>query len=192
MKRLNKKEKILEAAKEIFAVKGFHPASMDEIAEAAGVAKGTLYNYFKDKEDLYAEVLLSIIIETNDMVKRAMASSSGLWVKLEKLIREALDYFSKNREVLFVLGNEAPAQKLIKSHTRLKELINSRVELLSEIFASHRYENSISKEFTDEEAAFLCLNLMEGVIRRMVEGRGKDPETSADLVIKFLRNGLGK
>ena len=47
------KERILEAALEIFSQKGFHPATTDEIAERAGVGKGTLYRYFETKDKLF-------------------------------------------------------------------------------------------------------------------------------------------
>ena len=51
------KERILEAALEVFSNKGFHPATTDEIAERAGVGKGTLYRYFETKEKLFAQLV---------------------------------------------------------------------------------------------------------------------------------------
>lgn len=50
-----KRQKILEGAKSVFSELGFESASMESIAKAAGVAKGTLYNHFKDKRALFAE-----------------------------------------------------------------------------------------------------------------------------------------
>lgn len=49
--------KILRAALHVFAKRGFHSATMASIAERAGVATGLLYNYFKSKDDLLAEIL---------------------------------------------------------------------------------------------------------------------------------------
>ena len=48
---------ILGAALDVFAEKGFARATMDEIAEAAGITKGTIYLYFKSKKDLLLEVI---------------------------------------------------------------------------------------------------------------------------------------
>ena len=48
---------ILEAARKVFAEKGFHEATMDDIAEAAGVAKGTVYLYYESKRDVYFAAL---------------------------------------------------------------------------------------------------------------------------------------
>lgn len=52
-----KRQAIIEGAKELFFSQGFDAASMDDIAEAAGVSKGTLYVYFKNKEQLFGEVI---------------------------------------------------------------------------------------------------------------------------------------
>src|SRR5215207_8485134 len=50
-------DKILGAAARLFATHRFHEARMEDIAAAAGVGKGTLYRYFKDKEELYLGLL---------------------------------------------------------------------------------------------------------------------------------------
>src|SRR4030066_27226 len=50
-------DKILEAASSLFAEKGFHRTTTKEIAEAADVAEGTLYNYFDNKNDLLFEII---------------------------------------------------------------------------------------------------------------------------------------
>ena len=50
------KNKIIQAAIKIFSKKGFHKSSMDEIAKEVGVSKGTLYTYFKSKEEILKEI----------------------------------------------------------------------------------------------------------------------------------------
>lgn len=52
-----KKGEILKAAAAVFARKGYHRALVDEVAKAAGVGKGTVYRYFRDKEDLFFSIL---------------------------------------------------------------------------------------------------------------------------------------
>jgi AcrR family transcriptional regulator len=54
----HRKEEILKAAQEVFFEKGLQSSTMDEIAEKAELSKGTLYLYFKSKEDLYLAVLI--------------------------------------------------------------------------------------------------------------------------------------
>jgi AcrR family transcriptional regulator len=52
-----KKREILEGARQVFRAEGFDGASMDKIARAAGVSKGTLYVYFRNKEELFTEMV---------------------------------------------------------------------------------------------------------------------------------------
>ncbi len=52
----DKRDRIREAAIGVFSAKGFHEARADEIAQAAGVAVGTIYNYFKNKEDILLDI----------------------------------------------------------------------------------------------------------------------------------------
>jgi AcrR family transcriptional regulator len=68
---------ICTAALEVFSEKGFAAAKLDEIARRAGVSKGTLYLYFKDKEDLFRAVVRDTVAPNIDMV-RAMVEGSDL------------------------------------------------------------------------------------------------------------------
>ena len=63
-----RREAILEAAERIFSDKGFHGATLDAIAAEAELAKGTLYNYYKDKQDLF----LSLIRRGHDLFNQAL------------------------------------------------------------------------------------------------------------------------
>jgi len=54
-----KRRQIVEGARQIFLARGFDAASMADIAKAAGVSKGTLYVYFKDKEELFGAIVMA-------------------------------------------------------------------------------------------------------------------------------------
>lgn len=56
-----RREAILAAALEVFAAEGFAAARLDDVAEKAGVAKGTIYLFFKDKDELFEQLLVSAI-----------------------------------------------------------------------------------------------------------------------------------
>lgn len=59
--RESKKELILHVSLELFATRGIHSTSMDEIAKTAGISKGLIYNYFNSKDDLIKEILFSVL-----------------------------------------------------------------------------------------------------------------------------------
>lgn len=60
--RKGSKQKILDAALEVFAKYGYHSASVSTIAEKAGIAKGLLYNYFESKEDVLYELMIGMVV----------------------------------------------------------------------------------------------------------------------------------
>src|SRR3954465_9363078 len=78
----DKRGRIMDAAIKVFAERGFHTATVAEIARAAGVADGTIYLYFKSKDEL----LLSIFDESMaELRERARAAANGVSSSLEAL-----------------------------------------------------------------------------------------------------------
>jgi AcrR family transcriptional regulator len=61
--RIFKRQEIINAAREVFALRGFSAATLDEIAERAEFGKGTLYNYFQSKDEIFDTVLADIFDE---------------------------------------------------------------------------------------------------------------------------------
>ena len=58
-----RREQIIQAAAGLFSSKGFHRTTTRDIAEAAEVSEGTLYNYFEDKDDLFFQCADTIFFE---------------------------------------------------------------------------------------------------------------------------------
>jgi AcrR family transcriptional regulator len=59
--RKESRQKIMDAALEVFAKQGYHSATVDAIAKTAGISKGLMYNYFKSKEDVLQELMLGMM-----------------------------------------------------------------------------------------------------------------------------------
>jgi AcrR family transcriptional regulator len=71
-KKVSRKEQILKAALEVFSRKGYAAATVPEIAQAAGVAAGTIYIYYPSKRELFVAVITNFIITTPllDLIKK--------------------------------------------------------------------------------------------------------------------------
>jgi AcrR family transcriptional regulator len=80
---------ICAAALEVFAEKGFAAAKLDQIARRAGVSKGTLYLYFKDKEDLFRAVVRSAIAPNIEAVTAAMSSIEAPFPEVVRMLLAA-------------------------------------------------------------------------------------------------------
>ncbi len=99
MKLLDEKKrtKILQAAAELFATQPFHKVLLSDVAEAAAVGKGTLYIYFKDKEDLYISVLYHGFATMLDHLRKQLDEGSRDPVeKLRLVIRENVTFAYNN------------------------------------------------------------------------------------------------
>lgn len=89
-KATGKRELILQAALKVFSDFGFHNAKIEEIAQEAGVGKGTVYEYFTSKKQLYQEMLKDRIEVFNEQVIKAVERETSLRGKLHCLIKESI------------------------------------------------------------------------------------------------------
>src|SRR5438876_11817238 len=85
-----KRERILDAAVKVFADKGCYNAKVSEIAREAGVADGTIYLYFKSKDDLLISLFEDRMALVNDNVRAALASANTPLEKLRAVVRTHL------------------------------------------------------------------------------------------------------
>jgi len=70
------RERIVEAAHDVLSEKGYHDATMDDIAERVGVSKAAIYQYFKSKEDLYRAILTARFQSMGEMVSSKLTGGS--------------------------------------------------------------------------------------------------------------------
>jgi AcrR family transcriptional regulator len=95
--RLRRRADILRAAEGVFSSKGFHKASIEEIAGTAEYGTGTVYLYFKDKETLYIELFEEKIRELIQSIRQRTGDEERPDHALRKLIQARMDYFDRNR-----------------------------------------------------------------------------------------------
>ncbi len=97
---------LLSAARTVFSRKGFHDATIDDIAYQAGVAKGTVYLYFRSKQDIYLDALRDGIQTLLDEMRARTDEPGTAGAKLRKLIAVKLAYFDKHREFFQIFQSE--------------------------------------------------------------------------------------
>jgi AcrR family transcriptional regulator len=105
----SKRQNILEAAFVVFSQKGFHKATIDDIIALADTGKGTVYNYFTNKEQLFFTLLEER--ERPSLVKLMQVSRSAdePLQKLEQMIRIQLDFLAENTRLWQILMHELRA-----------------------------------------------------------------------------------
>lgn len=91
-----RREEILNAAQKVFFTKGLQAATMDEVAEVAELSKGTLYLYYKSKEDLYLAVMMRGMGILYSMFEPIALSQEPTVVKLVKMTEAYYEFFQKH------------------------------------------------------------------------------------------------
>jgi AcrR family transcriptional regulator len=97
---------ILQAARKVFAEKGFNETTVDEIAAAAGIAKGTVYLYFPGKRELYIAALNEGKAELRRQTTENMRLAQGLREKLRTFSLTRLEYADANRDFIRIYHSE--------------------------------------------------------------------------------------
>ena len=101
-----KQKKILAAAISVFSTKGFHQATMDEIARTAGVAKGTLYYNYASKSTLFSAAITDGIEAIIDQVREALSSDLPFHRHLRKLVEKNIALYLKYSDLTRIVFNE--------------------------------------------------------------------------------------
>ena len=99
-------KKILAAAIAVFSRKGFHQATMDDIAGAAGVAKGTLYYNYASKSALFSAAITDGIDEMIATIRAAMTSDLPFHRHLRKLVELNIGLYLKHSDLTRIVFNE--------------------------------------------------------------------------------------
>ena len=134
MKRGTARERIFQAALEVFARKGYHRAIVDDIVRASGTSKGAVYHHFPTKEALFLALVDEFSSHLAAAVAAAIESRRGALAKVEGALRAALETFARHRELARILLLEAVSlgptyeAKRAKIHSRFAALIKGYLD----------------------------------------------------------------
>ena len=95
--KIQRQEQILTAAFEVFAAHGYEAARIDEVARLAGIAKGTIYLYFRDKEKLFQAVVRNLIPKRFDILVKTLSGPPD--VLLQALLSQMYKNVVRNDKV---------------------------------------------------------------------------------------------
>lgn len=161
--RQARRQEIIAAARQVFAAKGFENAKLEEIAELAEYGKGTLYNYFENKEALFLATFEDSFDRYQSRVIAASESTDGFIARLQAYLRAAVAYFNENRSFYNIL---------VVERSKLTGRLSDDIK-----------EAMLQKG--KEQTAHLARLLQEGVDAGVL--RPLDPEVMANALLGLLR-----
>ncbi len=187
--RSEKYHKILQSAGAVFADLGFHKATISQIAAQAGVADGTLYLYFKNKDDILYQF---ISFKTEQVFKKmhvAVEDGKTAEEKLRFLIRCHLEEFQNDKNMAIIFQSEARYFRDLES--KIKDISKMYLDLLSEIIEQGQIEGSMRQDLFVGLVKRFILGAVEGVISTWVTADGRyDLVSMADPLVDLYLTGL--
>jgi AcrR family transcriptional regulator len=113
-KIMKTRERILQAADELFGLVGFESATTREIVERSGVNKATLYYHFAGKEELLESLLDDYYDRLNRSLQAALLQGTDLKARLINVIDDYMDFLAENRNFMLIVQREAASGRFIE------------------------------------------------------------------------------
>lgn len=187
-----RREQILDAASRVFSEQGYHNAKMKDVATEAGVSNGTVYNYFKSKE----EVLQALLHRLNQTEQRADAFADGLELSSFRdfygaYAQHRLNFLEEHLDLFRALLPELLRQPSLQK-TYQKEVTGPSFEL-AEQFLSAMIETGQMKKFDPALGARVMASQVLGLLVLRLLGDpvlAKKHDNLGELLTLFLCDGL--
>jgi TetR/AcrR family fatty acid metabolism transcriptional regulator len=176
-------DKILHAAGHLFGTRRFHEVRMEDIAAEARVGKGTLYRYFKDKDELYLKLVGRASETFSGRIREAVARAAGARAGLVALTRTVLAFFDEQPHIMELIQRAELLRGLGSGHPwhgAREELFRLTTDLLA--------EGVCRGEFAVADPELAMMMLLGGL--RTVLRFGKRPRP-ADLAEQAVDTLLG-
>jgi TetR/AcrR family fatty acid metabolism transcriptional regulator len=187
-------QSIQEAAMRVIARKGMNAATMNEIAKEAGVAKGTIYLYFRDRDELVEKTFETAIGHLHARVDEALALDVVFEEKLRAVISAQLAFFRENAEFFRLYMSLRMPEGTPQQQRRQKRTCSPRYAARVKAFADVLKEAMERGEIRTSDSYRLALFLIEGSIaitlERLNENAPPPEENDVDLIVSTILDGI--
>jgi len=176
---------ILEAAVKVFAEQGFSQSTISKIAREAGVADGTIYLYFKNKDDILVQFFSYKTRQVFARFREEVDKGDNTIGKLNNLIHRHLEEFQNDRNMAVVYQAETHQEQI-------KEMSKMYLDIVLEIVEQGQEEGVIRKDLYLGLVKRFILGAVDEVINTWLHSGGKyDLVSMADPLVELFMEGIG-
>jgi len=161
--KLRNKEAILDAAVHLFAQKGFAETKLEDVAALAEFGKGTLYNYFENKEDLFLSAFDYAVENVLDFLYNQLSSVSDPLERIRLIANSQFNYYRSNTDFMNVVMTN---QQILSNHVCSQPVLDRFQDLKKKNKAALLKECGLPEQYTDKPVI--------GLVSRLVEQKGVD------------------
>ena len=151
---MNKKEIIIETARNLFTKYGYKKVSMDEIASSAKVTKKTIYRYFKDKDDLFQYFITEELESIKKCFEKVNRKKITLSEKIILSVKEVLEFRKKSQ-----LFNSLSKEQMLGNHTNFISQYDNEIINYIEIKLKEEIEKGNIRKCDENLTAFLIYKI---------------------------------
>ena len=190
MASTDKRKRIISAAERLFSSRRYHEVTLDEVARRADVAKGTIYLYFQDKEDLFVQVARAGFEEMCGVVQSHCPEDGAFADRLTAVCRAFAAFQQRRRPVWRMV--QAEERRSMFRRSRLREMWQEGREhllrILEDLFRRGAARGEIRSDVAPEALAVYLLALLRGRARMGTTLSEKD--RSVDALVHIFLNGI--
>ncbi len=185
----DKRRQILTAATKAFAAHGFHQAKIADIAAAAGVGKGTVYEYFSSKRDLFRQLLEHTFNAYLEFLEKISQEEMKLEPFLRRLLKGSLGYFWEQREIVRVILNDPPPVDN-KTQALIYQARENIMERLGSYFLA-AIDQGEMRPLSPRLLAAMLTGLTAAISHQLLDADWElDLEDTIDEIIEFMMHGV--
>jgi len=189
--RSSKYHRILEAAVKVFARQGFRQCTVAQIAKEAGVADGTIYLYFKNKDDILVHFFSFKAKQVFDRFREEVARGTDSLEKLRNLIRVHLGEFQRDPDMAVVYQIETHQSRRF-AEEQIREMGKMYRDIISDIVEEGQQEGLIRRDLYLSLVKRFILGAVEETIGTwLYSGRSYDLVSMADPLVDLFIKGIG-
>jgi TetR/AcrR family fatty acid metabolism transcriptional regulator len=187
----DKYHKILEAAVVVFAERGFFQSTISQIAKQAGVADGTIYLYFKNKDDILVQFYEYKTSQAFKRFRQAVNQATSAEQKLRRLVHTHLEEFQKDINMAIVYQAETHQHQRLAQEI-IKEMSKMYRDIITEVLELGQQEGHFRRNLYVGLVMRLITGAVDEVINSWIHaGGGYDLVSMADPLVDLLIKGIG-
>ncbi len=192
MKRNTEKyQQILEAAVVVFAEQGFLQSTVAQVAKQAGVADGTIYLYFKNKDDILIQIYDYKTKEVFEQFRKAVDAGVSAEQKLRNLVRTHLEEFQKDINMAIVYQAETHQHRRLAQDV-IKEMSKWYRDIITEVVELGQEEGTMRRNLYLGLVMRLVTGAIDEVINAWIHAGGNyDLASMADPLVDLFISGIG-
>ncbi|MBW7458504.1 TetR/AcrR family transcriptional regulator [Paenibacillus sepulcri] len=189
-KKMDKFERIIGAAVKVFAETGFHGSQVSKIAREAGVADGTIYLYFKSKEDILVSLFRERLGELIGKLKESVADSATAADAIRKICELHYTELEKNPDLAYVTQIEL-RQSSLELRKSIGQAVKPYIQLIETVLIQGMEEGTFRKGLDVKLTRLLIFGAMdEAVTSWLISGRKYSLSAQVDKSVEFFLMAL--